>query len=98
MQRVSAVYLLFFLMFVLARFAFDPPTDSMAWHAWLGADGMRVASTAFSAVLVAHTWVGLSDVVLDYVRPSPLRSPVLAGIALALLALLVWLLRILISA
>ena len=97
-QRVSAVYLLLFLVLVLARFALDPPRDYMEWRAWIGADGMRIASMIFSATLVAHVWVGLRDVVLDYVHPLPLRSPVLAGVALALLALLFWLLRILVSA
>jgi succinate dehydrogenase / fumarate reductase membrane anchor subunit len=97
-QRVSALYMLLFLLFALARFAVDRPEDYAAWRAWIGAGGMRIAAMVFCAALIAHAWVGMRDVVMDYVGPLPLRLAVLACLALALAGLLLWLLLILASA
>ena len=97
-QRVSALYMLLFLVFALARFAVDPPRDYVSWHAWIGAGGMRIATLVFSAALVAHAWVGLRDVAMDYVHPLPIRLTVLGCAALALLALALWLVLILATA
>jgi succinate dehydrogenase / fumarate reductase membrane anchor subunit len=90
--------MLLFMLFAVARFAADPPRDYASWRASIGSGGMRMAALAFSVALVAHAWVGLRDVIMDYVHPLPLRLFALAGVALALLALATWLAVILASA
>ena len=45
----------------------------------------------------SHAWVGIRDVILDYVRRPLLRLTLLALLWAWLLALAVWLLRILIG-
>ncbi len=77
-QRLTAAYMLVFLVFALVRFAADAPSSYDAWRNWVGAGGMRVAIALFVAALLLHAWVGLRDVAMDYVHPLALRIALLA--------------------
>jgi len=46
-------------------------------------------------VMLAHTWVGVRDVVMDYVHPIALRVIVLSSLVLYLTGLGAWAARIL---
>lgn len=94
-QRLSAVFMLLFLAFVLVHFLVDPPHSYNAWRAWIGQPAVGTAAPLFFAALLVHAWVGLRDVTLDYVKPLGLRIAVLALIALALLGAAAWIFRIL---
>ena len=95
-QRVSAVYMLLFVLFLLYSFALQPVQAYPQWHAWMARPSTSVAFLVFFAALLGHMWVGLRDVLLDYVRPAGLRRVVLAAVALGLLGLGILLLWILI--
>ncbi len=89
-QRLSALYLLVFSLFVLARLAFGAPQSYETWRALLSGGGTEVAVLVFFAALLVHMWVGLRDVVIDYVHPLGLRLAVLGAVALGEIALGVW--------
>ena len=94
-QRVSAVYMLLFVLFLVYSFALQPPRGFPQWHAWMARPGTSVAFLVFFAALLGHMWVGLRDVLLDYAKPAALRRSLLALVASGLLGLGVWLLSIL---
>jgi succinate dehydrogenase / fumarate reductase membrane anchor subunit len=94
-QRVSAVYMLFFTLSVLASFGLEPMHVYGQWRAWIARPGVSLAFLIFSASLLAHVWVGLRDVLLDYARPAGLRGGLLATVAMGLAGLGVWTLSIL---
>jgi succinate dehydrogenase / fumarate reductase membrane anchor subunit len=94
-QRVTAVYLLLFIVFLLAHFLLDRPTSYLAWHAWIASPAVGVAVFVFCAALLAHMWVGLRDVILDYVKPLAVRVAALALLGLGLIGLGAWMIRIL---
>lgn len=89
-QRISAVYMLAFLVLVLLRFLIDPPRTYGAWQGWVAKPEVGVAILVFFGALIVHAWVGLRDVILDYVRPVAVRAMVLSLLAFALVALGVW--------
>jgi succinate dehydrogenase / fumarate reductase membrane anchor subunit len=97
-QRVTALYMLLFVVFVLGRLAFDTPDSYQAWHSWIAPGAMRLATLAFFAALLLHAWVGVRDVVMDYVHPLPARLLALALAAISLAATGVWALRVLLLA
>lgn len=97
-QRVSAVYMLLFILLALLRFAFDRPHSYDAWRAWLATPFVLFAGALFFIALLLHAWVGLRDVMMDYIRPLPLRLALLAALAFVLAALGLWALRILLLA
>lgn len=96
-QRVSAAYLAIFVLALAGRLAFAPPADAAAWRAWVADPWVNAAFGLALAALLLHAWVGVRDVLLDYVRPTGLRLAALALVALALAAYGWWGLRILLG-
>ena len=96
-QRLSAVYMLAFLICMLTVFAIDPVHDYAQWLARVGSPGTEIALATFFAALLSHMWVGLRDVLLDYAKPPALQRLLLAAVAAGLLAITIWVIRILVS-
>lgn len=97
-QRFTAVYMLYFCMFALFHFAVDAPHSYVAWRGWMTGMPVLIATALFFVALLLHAWVGLRDVILDYVKPLPLRLGVLAALGFALAGLALWMLKILLLA
>ncbi|RPI48974.1 MAG: succinate dehydrogenase, hydrophobic membrane anchor protein [Betaproteobacteria bacterium] len=95
LQRLTAVYMLVFLVLTLGRCAVDPPASHEAWRNWIGTGGMRVATVLFFVGLVLHAWVGLRDVAMDYVHPLALRVALLALVGAGLAAFAAWMILVL---
>lgn len=94
-QRVSAVYMLFFILFLLFHFLLDPPHSYQAWHDWMRNSGVSIAIFVFFFALLLHAWVGIRDVLMDYVRSPALRVPALTLLGFSLMAIAVWIMQIL---
>ena len=92
-QRLSAVYMLFFIVFFLVHFIVDPPHFFPAWRDWLMSFGVSIAVAMFFVSLIAHMWVGVQDVLMDYVHPSALRVCLLVLLVLSLAAMGGWVMR-----
>ncbi len=86
-QRLSAVYMLAFVIFLLATFAVHPMHDFAQWRGWVGHANITVPLATFFAALLAHMWVGLRDVLLDYAKPPAVQRLLLAIVGVCLLAL-----------
>ena len=87
--------MLFFIIFLLTHFVVDPPRSYLAWHDWMLSPGINVIASVFAATLLVHAWVGVRDVVMDYVHPIAIRVLVLSSLALYLAGLGAWVARIL---
>ncbi|MEJ2059642.1 MAG: succinate dehydrogenase, hydrophobic membrane anchor protein [Gammaproteobacteria bacterium] len=89
-QRMSAVYLALFVIYVALHTLLAPPGDYGAWRQWIGEPGMLLAVSLAYVALLLHAWVGIRDVVLDYIHPFILRLFVLFAIALFLVGCGLW--------
>lgn len=89
-QRLTAIYLLFFFLFILTYFTFFPPESYEAWRDILSSTVVIVSGSVFFIALLAHAWIGLRDVILDYVKPLALRITMLAVLALFLISMAAW--------
>ncbi len=96
-QRVSAVYLALYIAWVLLRLMVAPPGNHQALQEWVSSLGMWLATAVFMLMLLLHAWVGVRDVVLDYVKPTVLRLLVLAAVLAFLLACGLWALVVLVA-
>ncbi len=94
-QRVTAIYMLLFIVFLLGHFALNPPQSYLVWHAWVLNPLVSIAAFIFFAALLAHMWVGLRDVILDYVNPLAVRFGALVLLGVGLTGLGAWIIRIL---
>ncbi len=87
-QRLSALYLLFFSLLVGYWLISTPQLDFSTWRALFAQPVVAITSAMFILALLLHLWVGVRDVILDYAGHF-------AGIRLILLALLgAWLIAL----
>ncbi|HRP94717.1 MAG TPA: succinate dehydrogenase, hydrophobic membrane anchor protein [Rhodocyclaceae bacterium] len=89
-QRLSALYLLLCVVGGAAWLLLYGRPGFEGWRGFVAHPAGALALLLFYTALFAHAWVGLRDVVLDYVHPFGLRAGVLALVAGGLLALEGW--------
>ncbi|AOU99653.1 succinate dehydrogenase, hydrophobic membrane anchor protein [Acidihalobacter yilgarnensis] len=97
-QRVSAVYLGGFFIFGIGALATHPHLNAGQWHDWLSQPLLLLALAVFIVMLLAHAWVGVRDVIVDYAHPLGLRVGLMAAVAVFLLACGLWAAHILLRA
>jgi succinate dehydrogenase / fumarate reductase membrane anchor subunit len=89
-QRLSAVVMgvtmLFFLLALLAA----RPGDYATWKGLFSQGWVRVAALLFFLSLFSHAWVGMRDILMDYVKPTGVRLGLQLAVILALVAGAVW--------
>jgi len=97
-QRLSAVYLAAYLIgffWILLR---HMPVSYALWHDWFTQPLISVATAGFFVALAVHVWVGIRDVVFDYIKPYSYRLLILGAVVLSLVLMLLWAFRILLLA
>jgi len=72
-QRVTAVYLALFLSYLLFHFLLNAPADYLELRAWAAQPQVSAGLVLMVPLLLAHAWVGIRDVFLDYVKNVGLR-------------------------
>ena len=94
-QRFSAVYIAGFLVYLVIHFLTLETLDYDAWRGWLAHPAVALASAGFVFALVLHGWVGVRDIILDYIHPLGLRLLLLALSGALLAASGLWAVRLL---
>ncbi|MCU7918287.1 MAG: succinate dehydrogenase, hydrophobic membrane anchor protein [Candidatus Thiodiazotropha sp. (ex Epidulcina cf. delphinae)] len=94
LQRASAIYLLLFILYVLQHMVLDAPNDFAAWRGWVAQPLVGLGLLLFFASLLLHAWVGIRDVLIDYVHPTAIRVTILTLIGFALIGCALWVLQI----
>lgn len=97
LQRLTAIYLAVFLGYLLLHFLVQPQHGFQEWHDWMTHPAMIIATALFILAVLVHGWVGMRDVVLDYVQSIRLRITILSLIALTLIGCAIWAFRLLVQ-
>lgn len=97
LQRLSALYLAGYTLWAVIHFLLHPVSDYAAWRGLWAQPAMITGAALLFIALLVHAWVGVRDVILDYVRSPLVRLALLALLWAWLLVLAVWLVRILIG-
>jgi succinate dehydrogenase / fumarate reductase membrane anchor subunit len=97
LQRISAVYLAAYFLLTAIYLVVRSPGSYEAWRGWLADPWVNLATGLFILSLLVHAWVGIRDVVMDYVPHTGLRVSLFAVIGLTLAGCGIWSLRILFS-
>jgi len=95
LQRLSALYLAGFSLWLVARLALAAPADYVAWKAWMTGGVTRLAFALFFLSVLMHAWVGMRSVFLDYLKPLWVRFVAQLLLAFGLLVLAFWAVQIL---
>ncbi|WBY00926.1 succinate dehydrogenase, hydrophobic membrane anchor protein [Ramlibacter tataouinensis] len=73
-QRITAVLMAIFTVIVLAQVLFSSgPIGYDSWAGIFASQWMKVLTFAVIVALAWHAWVGMRDVVMDYIKPVGLR-------------------------
>jgi succinate dehydrogenase / fumarate reductase, membrane anchor subunit len=84
-QRITATLMAIFTVVLLAQVLMPGALDYYRWSAIFSSQWMKVLSFVVIVSLAWHAWVGVRDILMDYVKP--------VGMRLALqVATIVWLL------
>jgi succinate dehydrogenase / fumarate reductase, membrane anchor subunit len=89
-QRITAVLMVLYTLLIVAVFLFARPDDFAAWKALFGYGWMRIATLLFFMSLFAHAWVGVRDILMDYIKPTGLRLTLEVLVILALVSYGAW--------
>ena len=93
LQRFTAIYLTIYLLVVISVIAGSEAFTYQEWRDWLGGPWMGVSTTLFALAVLLHAWVGIRDVLIDYMHAVWLRLLFMAATALVLLVSLLWVVR-----
>ncbi len=90
MQRVTAIVLLAYLLFLAAALVLEGRHDYQGWAAIFAPQPVKLASELAFAALCYHAWIGVRDVWMDYIHHAGLRLVLLTLTVLWLLYCLAW--------
>ena len=94
-QRITAAIMAVYTVIVLAVLLLGQPISYGVWKDLFSQGWMRVATLLFAASLAWHMWVGVRDILMDYVRPVGLRLALQVGVLLVIAGYLAWAVHIL---
>jgi len=83
-QRVTALIIGFYSIFVLAYILIEHPLDYVQWYAFFNHPFLRICTFLVFLSVVWHAWIGLWTVFTDYIKSRPVRM-FLEGLVLILL-------------
>jgi succinate dehydrogenase / fumarate reductase, membrane anchor subunit len=94
LQRLTALVMLALMTWALLAFVIDSPQSFSQWQTLMRRPEAALAVGVLFAALLLHVWVGVRDVLMDYVHPLGLRIGLLTALVVGEAAMALWLLRI----
>jgi succinate dehydrogenase / fumarate reductase, membrane anchor subunit len=94
-QRVTAVIMLIYTLFLIVVMLRLPQLDFASWRAMWATSAVQFATVLFMASLLYHAWVGVRNILMDYVKDTGVRLVLHVLVILAVLWYGAWTLRIL---
>ena len=95
LQRLTAAYLVVYVFYALVYWLFFQTFDFDSWQSWISDGVNQILLSLFYLSTLIHAWVGIRDVLLDYIKPFLIRLLLLFSVAVFLIGSGIWLLRIL---
>ncbi|MFC3853078.1 succinate dehydrogenase, hydrophobic membrane anchor protein [Salinispirillum marinum] len=83
-QRLSAVLLAAYTLFLVAYFLVQPAWTYDAWTGLFAQGWMKVFTLLAIISIIAHAWIGLWTVATDYIKPTGLRMAFLVALGVIL--------------
>ncbi|MBL4851723.1 MAG: succinate dehydrogenase, hydrophobic membrane anchor protein [Gammaproteobacteria bacterium] len=98
LQRLTAVFMLACFIAVIFYFLLSPPQNYSEWRGMVTATPVALSSILFFMAISLHAWIGLRDIVIDYVHRFSLRVLLLGLIFIMLFGQTLWLFLVLLKA
>lgn len=90
MQRVSAVIIGFYSVFMLIFFLQHAPVNQAAWQALFHHVPMKILTMLTILSVLIHAWIGMWTIYTDYVKCAYVRFSLQLATVLGLLSMVLW--------
>jgi succinate dehydrogenase / fumarate reductase membrane anchor subunit len=94
-QRVTAVMMVLYTLGIVGYCLLQPVLNYDAWTLLFSNNVVRSFSLLFLLGVFYHAWIGVRDIVMDYVKPAAIRLFIHVMVILALLLYAIWSVQIL---
>jgi succinate dehydrogenase / fumarate reductase, membrane anchor subunit len=94
-QRFTAVLMIIYTLVVLALLLWFGGLEFGAWKAAFSSVAFRIATFVFMLALFWHAWVGMRNILMDYVKPVMIRLALQVLVIGALVGYTGWTIQIL---
>jgi len=94
-QRVTAVVMALYTVYLLARVLLLPSHDNAAWQSLMSGGFTKFVTFLFALALFYHAWVGVRDIWMDYVKQISIRLTLHVLTLLVLIGYAGWVAQIL---
>lgn len=94
-QRVTATVMALYCVSMAVFLLLQTDIDYDVWTALFSSQIVRTFTLLFLMSLFCHAWVGIRDIVMDYVKSAAVRLVVHVLVILALLLYAIWSVEIL---
>jgi succinate dehydrogenase / fumarate reductase membrane anchor subunit len=94
-QRITAAIMAVYTLIALFVLLSGKPINYAVWKDLFAQGWMRVATLLFAVSLAWHAWVGVRDILMDYVKPDGLRLTLEVLVLLLIAGYLGWAVQIL---
>ena len=94
-QRVTALVMAVYVIVFVGILLVGPPQHYDDWRSLFSNRIMRIATFVFFIGLFWHTWIGIRDILMDYVKPTGVRLGLEIAVVLVLVGYAVWAVQIL---
>jgi succinate dehydrogenase / fumarate reductase membrane anchor subunit len=94
-QRITALLMALYCVALAGYLLLQPYPGYDSWTALFSSQAVRAFTLLFLIGLFYHAWVGVRDIVMDYVKPASVRLVIHVLVILALLLYMIWSVQIL---
>ena len=90
-QRATAIFMVIYSVLLAARFFIDAPGPGYAgWHAWFAPLLFRGLTLLFLWALIYHAWLGVKEILMDYVHNIGIRAKLQSLFGFVLVGDAIW--------
>lgn len=94
-QRITAAIMAAYSLIVAFVLFFGAPLTYGVWRDLFTQGWMRVATLLFALSLAWHAWVGMRDILMDYIKPTAIRLSLEIGVLLLIAVYAGWTIQVL---
>jgi succinate dehydrogenase / fumarate reductase membrane anchor subunit len=89
-QRVTAVIMALFSLVILGFFMVHGSVGYGEWNQLFSSQIVRILALLFLLSVFYHAWIGIRDVLMDYIKPVGLRLTLQVAVFLFLAVCAIW--------
>ncbi len=89
-QRVTAVIMVLFSVVIIGFFMLKGSVNYADWKELFLSPPFRILALLFFLSVYYHAWIGIKDVLMDYIKPAGIRVTLQVAVLLFLVACSIW--------